>query len=93
MSDAGFGTADVMKIDIEGYEYEAILGSPDLFRLHRIGVLFVEIHPGQILSRGLEPAAIERFLTDCGYVRNGPAWLSPSFVQADIGVAVSPALS
>jgi FkbM family methyltransferase len=79
LSDAGLGAVDVMKIDIEGYEYEAILGSPDLFRQHRIGALFIEMHPDNISRRGLDPKDIDRFLVGCGYIRNDTAWLSPHF--------------
>jgi hypothetical protein len=58
---------DVMKIDIEGYEYEAILGSPDVFRRHRIGAVILELHRELLARRGLKPEAITDFLGECGY--------------------------
>lgn len=74
LNDAGFATVDVMKMDIEGFEYEAILGSAALFQQHKIRILFLELHPHQISSRGLDPASVERFLINCGYARDGIAW-------------------
>jgi len=74
LKDAGFASVDVMKVDIEGYEYEAILGSPALFQQHRIRILLLELHPNQISSRGLDPTSIERFLINCGYAQDGIAW-------------------
>lgn len=58
---------DFAKMDIEGFEYEAILGSPRLFESGRIAALALELHPGPIAHRGLEPAAIALFLERCGY--------------------------
>ena len=74
LKNAGFVTVDVMKMDIEGFEYKAILGSAALFQQHKIKILFLELHPNQISNRGLDPASIERFLTRCGYVQDGIVW-------------------
>ena len=63
----GFEYADLVKMDIEGAEYEAILGSQDLFRTRRIGALALELHPAAIQSRGLNPDDIHSFLHDAGY--------------------------
>jgi FkbM family methyltransferase len=59
--------ADLVKMDIEGAEYEAILGSQDLFRRRRIGALAVELHPAAIQKRGLNKDDIHSFLHDAGY--------------------------
>ena len=59
--------ADLVKMDIEGFEYEAILGSPELFREHRIKYLALELHPEMIQKRGFEPKEISAFLRECGY--------------------------
>jgi FkbM family methyltransferase len=58
---------DFAKMDIEGFEYEAILGSPRLFESGRIAALALELHPGPIAHRGLDPAAIACCLERCGY--------------------------
>lgn len=60
-------TCDLLKIDIEGWEYEAVLGSPDLFRSGRVKALALELHPPLLLRRGLDSAKITDFLTECGY--------------------------
>jgi len=60
-------TIDLVKMDIEGFEYEAILGSPRLFESGCIAAIALELHPGPIAHRGLDPSAIARFLERCGY--------------------------
>ncbi len=57
----------VLKMDIESWEHEAILGSPELFRERRVQALFLELHPALLQRRGLDPDAIPRFLSACGY--------------------------
>ena len=56
-----------MKIDIEGFEYEAILGSKEIFREHRVKKLAVEFHPRILERRGLDPKVMNDFLCDQGY--------------------------
>jgi hypothetical protein len=60
----------LLKVDIEGYEYEAILGSQEVFRSGKIRAIALELHPGAIRKRGLDPEAIPTFLECCGYKRN-----------------------
>lgn len=60
-------SVDVMKVDIEGYEFEAILGSPRVFQEHRVRALALELHPSLLNSRGKDCSEIERFLASCGY--------------------------
>jgi FkbM family methyltransferase len=57
----------VVKMDIEGWEYEAILGSPELFRSNRVRALVLELHPNLMLPRGRNPDEIVHFLASCGY--------------------------
>jgi FkbM family methyltransferase len=73
---------DLIKIDIEGYEYEAILGSSELFRSHRIKVIALELHPEILLRRNLSTETITDFLIDCGY-RTDPSFLNMVFVSPD----------
>jgi FkbM family methyltransferase len=67
LDQAGAEAVDLVKMDIEGSEYEAILGSPSVFESGRIAAIALELHPALISGRGLDPAAIARFLERCGY--------------------------
>jgi hypothetical protein len=60
---------DLMKVDIEGSEYEAILGSPEVFRAGRVSVLALEYHPPILRKRGVDPSVIHNFLEEAGYSR------------------------
>jgi FkbM family methyltransferase len=63
-------TCHLLKVDIEGYEYEAIMGSQDLFASGRIKAIALELHPGHLAKRNLSGEDIVRFLTRCGYRRD-----------------------
>lgn len=60
-------SVDLLKMDIEGSEYEAILGSPGLFRERRIRAIALELHPHALSARGRSPVDITGFLEECGY--------------------------
>jgi FkbM family methyltransferase len=62
------GRADLVKVDIEGGEYEAVLGSPELFVPSRLGAVALEYHPEILKRRRLNPSDIHRFLTNAGYI-------------------------
>jgi len=64
---------DLLKIDIEGWEYEAVLGSPALFRDRRVKAVALELHPNLLARRGLDGGKIESFLVESGY-RRQPDW-------------------
>ena len=73
---------DLLKIDIEGYEYEALLGSRELFLHHKVKTLALELHPWILSKRGKPEKDILDMLSACGYKkaaspRRRPA--SPSF--------------
>ena len=63
----GIERADVVKMDIEGFEYEAIVGSQELFQNRRIGALALDLHPRALVSRGHAPEEIASFLRGAGY--------------------------
>lgn len=71
------------KMDIEGFEYEAILGSKSVFERGLIRHFALEIHPTRLHARGKSPEVILDFLESCGYRRN-PAFenLVMSFDQS-----------
>ncbi len=58
---------DLMKVDIEGFEYEALLGSTKVFEQHRVKALALELHPTILADRGKAAADIEQMLERCGY--------------------------
>jgi FkbM family methyltransferase len=78
----GIDRADLVKIDIEGYEHEAVFGSVDLFRDRRIRALALEVHPAFLSRRGHDPGAIQQFLAGCGYTTD-PAAANLVFTAAD----------
>jgi FkbM family methyltransferase len=57
---------DVMKIDVEGYEYEVLRGAQTLLR-ERKPVLCLELHLDLLERRGLAPAEIVANLQSHGY--------------------------
>jgi FkbM family methyltransferase len=71
----------VLKMDIESWEHEAILGSPEIFRANLVRALVLELHPELLARRGLDPQAVPRFLRECGYDHLpgslGCAWMQP----------------
>jgi FkbM family methyltransferase len=60
----------LMKIDVEGFEYEAILGSKDIFKGNVIENIALELHPHILQERGKSESDILNFLTENGYRRN-----------------------
>jgi len=60
----------LMKMDIEGFEYEAVLGSRGLFQSGLIEHIALELHPGLLERRGKSADEILQFLAACGYARN-----------------------
>lgn len=60
----------LMKMDIEGFEYEAVLGSRELFRSGVVEHFALELHPTILARRGKPEADIVRFLEECGYRRD-----------------------
>jgi len=64
----GIAECALLKIDVEGWEYEAVLGSPAFFRARRARAIALELHPAVLARRGLDGGKITRFLAECGYV-------------------------
>ncbi len=57
-----------LKIDIEGFESEAIAGGLDYLQKNR-PALFLELHGDILRARGKDPIALLTDLADCGYTR------------------------
>jgi hypothetical protein len=58
---------NLLKIDIESFEYDAILGSPEIFKDLRVEVIALELHPTLLKKRGFNPNKPKLFLEECGY--------------------------
>lgn len=56
---------DIVKIDIEGYEYEALLGAPEL--LKKKPIICLELHLDLLEQRGIKPKVITDYLEQFGY--------------------------
>ena len=61
---------DLIKIDIEGSEYEAILSSKKLFEDKIIKNIALELHPKFLKKRNLDIDHIVNFLNEAGYKKN-----------------------
>lgn len=60
----------LMKIDVEGFEYEAILGSKHIFESNIIENIALELHPEILQQRGKSESDILDFLKENGYEQN-----------------------
>jgi hypothetical protein len=78
---------DLVKMDIEGAEWEAIFGSPQLFRERRIKALALSLHPAHLAATGHSTKEILDFLKECGYAPHPEfGWgllVAPPLVQSD----------
>lgn len=68
---SGVERVDLMKIDVEGFEWEAILGSLPLFKTGAVRAVIVEFHPSILAARGLAADDLRQRLIDCGYAVAG----------------------
>jgi FkbM family methyltransferase len=61
---------DVIKIDVEGYEYEVLKGMPQILNSPKLKCIVLEVHFSILQQRGLRNAAksIVHMLTEAGFV-------------------------
>jgi FkbM family methyltransferase len=63
------GRIDLLRIDVEGYEYEAVLGSKEVF-LNKVSKrIALELHPDLLAERGKSANGLAAFIQGCGYKR------------------------
>jgi FkbM family methyltransferase len=63
----GVTRIDLMKMDIEGGEYGALLGAKNLLESQAIGCIFLELVESHAKRFGHSTVAIKRLLADAGY--------------------------
>lgn len=72
---------DLLKVDIEGFEFEALLGSSQVFEQRRVRALALELHPTLLAGRGKRAEDITEMLERCGYALSesfgNRVWLAP----------------
>lgn len=66
LDDMGLGQVDVVKIDVEGSEFEVLVGMQDTL-FEYAPRLFIEVHPSLLRERGREPLSVSDFLDGIGY--------------------------
>jgi hypothetical protein len=72
---------DVVKIDVEGYEYEVLKGMPQILSSAKLECVFLEVHFSILRKRGIRnaPKSIVRMLTEAGFAVH---WVDPSHLVA-----------
>jgi FkbM family methyltransferase len=67
LDERGVNVCDLLKVDIEGAEFEAILGSPEVFRSQRVKAMLLALHERQLAASGRSVQQLLDFLGQCGY--------------------------
>jgi hypothetical protein len=72
---------DVVKIDVEGYEYEVLKGMPQILSAAKLKCVILEVHFSILRKRGLydAPKSIVQMLTRAGLTVR---WIDPSHLLA-----------
>lgn len=70
LGDLNIKKINLMKIDVEGFEYEIILGSKSVFEEGIVDNIALELHPTTLAKRGKSDLDIMDFLKGCGYKKN-----------------------
>ncbi len=65
--DLNLSRVTLMKIDVEGFEYEVIMGGTAILQQDCIENIALELHPSILQQRGKSDAEIIAKLEDCGY--------------------------
>jgi FkbM family methyltransferase len=69
MDSLSVARVDCLKMDIEGSEWDVVMGSPRFFEQRRVRHLFLELHPAILARRGRDVGELTGFLEKCGYRR------------------------
>ena len=58
---------NLLKIDVEGFEYEVLLGCNDTLKKNKIKKIIIELHPSYLQSKGDNEELIHIFLKEHGF--------------------------
>ena len=58
---------NLLKIDVEGFEYEVLLGCNDALKKNKINKIIIEIHSEFLKSKGINEELIYTFLKEHGF--------------------------
>ena len=58
---------NLLKIDVEGFEYEVLLGCNDTLKKNKIKKIIIELHPSYLQSKGDNEELIHTFLKEHGF--------------------------
>jgi len=67
ISSRNIGTVEMLKIDVEGYEYEVLCGCKDSFKGKKIKKIICEIHSSYLEKKGLDEKMIYSLLKENGF--------------------------
>jgi FkbM family methyltransferase len=72
---------DLMKIDVEGHELQALMGMDQLFADNPGVTLFIEFNPSALVAAGTDPAALIDFFHERGFNCYYPIERHPSRIR------------
>ena len=73
----------LMKIDVEGYEYEVLKGGKELITKYHVPFIALEFSPGNLKVVGSEPRELAQFFFDNGYKISLKGFLSKDFINVN----------
>ncbi len=76
---------DLMKVDIEGAEWDVFMNAGEVLRSGMIRNMVIEIHNGILEARGLSGSDFDRFIRGCGYTLDDS--LGPWVYRTDCAAA------
>ncbi len=61
------GGFDLVKVDLEGAEYEVLMAAEGVLRAGKLKRIALELHPKILEKQGLDPGKLHQHLLSCGY--------------------------